>query len=184
MLLAESFGSLGALDPYRFKDPEGEELKRKTTPTFTVTGPHFAARFLDLLIREFQESEDTTDFDYCACLIQQVLKHFNVQPLQNDPVWYTMSNSARQLIEPLLTSKYKVEKALPKPVMSCPIYLSENGKCFDRWLSNWLSLMITYVKEGTPAYELFKFTKYMIPRNNRIASFLLPYVSSKFKHVA
>lgn len=79
MRLAESFGSLGALDPYRFSNARDEEMRRKSKPILTVDGPSFAAKYLDILVREFQESDDTTDFDYCACLIQQLLGHFGVR---------------------------------------------------------------------------------------------------------
>lgn len=78
MRLAESLGSLGAVDPYRFKYSHDEKLWRKSTHVMTVEGSAFCAKYLDILIREFQEADDTTDFDFCACLIQQLLQHFKV----------------------------------------------------------------------------------------------------------
>jgi hypothetical protein len=181
ILLSESFGSLGAVDPYRFRDFADEAIKRRIPPTFTVDGEDFASKYLELLIREFQEAEDTTDFDYCACLIQQVLKHFAVAATNTNKVWMALPSSSRELVEPLLISKYKVDKELPKPNLKCPIYRSDSGRNFEQWLSNWLGLMIACVKEGagSGADKLFKFSKYMIPRNSRVASFLLPFVASE-----
>jgi hypothetical protein len=67
--------------------------------------------------------------------------------------------------------------------MKFPIYLSDHGKNFDKWLSNWISAMSFAVKVETPAWELFQFSKHLVSRNNRIASFLLPYVASKETYI-
>jgi len=177
-ILGECFGALGAIDPYRFRDQADEANKTSLNQCFTTNCPDFALKYLDLLIREFQEAEDTTSFDYCACLIQQVLKHFAVEPTPNNKIWSHLSPSLRTLVEPLLTSKYKVEKEIQKPIVEGPIFRSEHGKTFEQWLSNWLCIMISHVDETSSHSKLFKSSKYMIPRNSRIASFLLPFVTS------
>jgi hypothetical protein len=65
------------VDPYRYRNSQDEEEMRRNY-ILTVEGSSFGVKYLDLLIREFQEAEDTTDFDYCSCAIQQLLQHFLV----------------------------------------------------------------------------------------------------------
>jgi len=151
---------------------------------FFVVEKTFALKYLEELIREFMEATDTTDFDYCAFVIQQVLKQYAIQASLNDPVWSKLSNTFRTNIESLLTSKYSVKK--PKlPYLTCPIYLSDYGMTFESWISHWLLLMISYIDESEPeALNLFNNSKAYIPRSPRVSSFLLPYGACKISFIS
>jgi hypothetical protein len=111
--------------------------------------------------------------------IQKVFSFVQIQSDETNPIWSVLPPASRELITPLLNSKYKVDKDGKEVSFSCPLYLSFDGKTFDKWLSNWFAVMSLSIQDASsPAYQLFQLSRHIVPRNNRVASFLLPFVAS------
>ncbi|CAL8133853.1 unnamed protein product [Orchesella dallaii] len=177
-LIIECIGSLGALDPVRFRNEDDDVGTRSRCTAYAGQMTTFGVLYLQELIREFQEAKDTTSFDYCACLIQQVLKEFKVEATDNDPIWSSIPSASQHHIVHLLTTKYQMDTNIPLPTVCSPVYLSEHGRAFDSWLLNWLTVLISSITTQEPtAYSLFNRNKYLLRRNPRIAAFIIPYVA-------
>ncbi|ODN03482.1 Serine/threonine-protein kinase atr [Orchesella cincta] len=177
-LIIECLGNVGALDPVRFRSEDDDLRTKSRCTTYSGQMTTFAVLYLQELIREFQEAKDTTSFDYCACLIQQVLQEFKVFPTNEDPIWSCISPASQHHIMHLLTTKYQMDTTSPPPTVYSPIYLSEHGLTFDSWLLNWLTVLISCITtEELRAHSLFNKNKYLLRRNPRIAAFIIPYVT-------
>lgn len=185
-IIVECFGAMGALDPVRFRsiDDDGKS-KNSLSTSIAISGQmnSFVVLYLSELCREFQEVKDTTNFDYCACLIQIVLKEFKVSQYAEDKVWKFLSKENQELITPMFATKYQMEHGKGVPDLTIPIYLSDHGRTFDSWLINWLCYLIMCITEKEKqAFDLFRKSMNVLKTNVRITTFIIPFVASKFKN--
>lgn len=183
-LIVECFGAMGALDPVRFRSIDDDsKSKNNLSTSIAISGQmnSFVVMYLSELCREFQEVKDTTNFDFCACLIQIVLKEFNVKQNDEDRVWKYLSKENQELITPMFNTKYQMEHGTGIRDLSTPIYLSDHGKTFDSWLTNWMCYLIMCITEKEEqAFALFRKSMNVLKTNVRIITFIIPFVASKF----
>lgn len=184
-IIVDCFGCIGALDPVRFRsgddDGSGNVNKIATSVSISCEIHVFVLLYLRKLIKEFMEVKDTTNFDYCACLIQIVLKEFKVNPNdENDKIWKWLKDEQREIVTPMFTTKYQMDNGVDIPALACPIYLSEAGQSFETWLINWMCTLISYLTVSEPlAYSLFRKSMNVLKTNIRIATFVIPFVACK-----
>lgn len=86
-----------------------------------------------------------------ALAIQEILKVYEVSPEQNaqkSNLWNNFSDNMKELMLPLLSSRYTVAISSDKNISNHPIYGTNLGSSFKDWLYNWTSYLISLIKDN------------------------------------
>ena len=68
-------------------------------------------------------------------------------------VWQRLSDSTRELLQPLLVSLYCYSKTDRVIKYSVPLILSEHGSNYHDWLSNWASRLMQRINDPKVCFQ-------------------------------
>lgn len=170
----DCIGELGAI--------EASHFPRKYTMTdvdfiFYITDPGFVKNALLELIRVFQMEEHTLNMNRYALAIQEILKVYGVSPEQTAPnraIWNNFPEDMKELMLPLLSSRYTISVTSDEKVATHPIYGSNLGSSFRDWLYHWTSYLITLVKNDKQS--LLEVCKPSLKQDFKTLMFFLPHI--------
>lgn len=171
---ADCIGELGAIEPSHF--PRKYTMTDQNF-TFYITETGFVTNALLELIRVFQMEEHTINMNRYALAIQEILKVYGVSPEENAPnseLWKSFPDNIKELMLPLLSSRYTICVTSDKNVTVHPIYGSNFGSSFKDWLYNWTSYLITRVKNDKRS--LLEVCKPSLKQDYKTLMFFLPYI--------
>ena len=184
----ECLGILGAVDPGRLE--KNDDLSAAATNLdgvpLAVTEEAFVIDLVNVLIRTLIASSGTSDTDACSYSIQEVLKACGIRgpaPMSTvaGRLWNRLSDSAREILQPFLTSLYSRNET--QPAFAVPIFRAAKGggrpdddMTFQQWISDWCCHLISKVKtrEARSVFDACV----AIVRKEAVgtAQFLLPHV--------
>ncbi|KAF7269206.1 hypothetical protein GWI33_017672 [Rhynchophorus ferrugineus] len=136
----EVFGELGAIEPSHLPR---RYAQFNNSFVFFISEDPFIESALCELIKAFQTDKNARNTDRVALAIQEILKVHEISPDQSSSrnfMWKKFSESQREVMTPLLSSKYIYVEKYHK--YSYPLYGSSAGASFQSWLYNWTSDLI------------------------------------------
>ncbi|XP_018328651.1 serine/threonine-protein kinase ATR [Agrilus planipennis] len=166
-------GELGAIEPSHL--PRICAQKSQTF-TFSITEDSFIVDALNELIRALQAEKNTQNMDRFALAVQEILKMFGISPEPNSTrhrLWNQFPESQRELMLPLLSSRYTMAQTFQVPEIS-PIFGSSLVTSFQSWIHNWTCVLISAVKPDKRS--LLEVCLPSLKQDNRTLMLFLPYI--------
>lgn len=171
---SECIGELGAIEPSHFP-------RKYTLPdsqfTFYISDDLFVVNALIELTRAFQMEKHTQNMNRVALAIQEILKVYGVSPestARKFELWNNFSENMKELMLPLLSSRYTVATCNDTPITTHPIYGSNLGSPFKDWVYNWTSYLISIVRNDKQ--PLLQVCKLSLKQDYRTLMFFLPHI--------
>ena len=139
VLAGACLGQIGAVDPGRLSLVENLQRGTHTITHLSVKSEGFVLHLIDILVKAYLRTSDSVG-DSCSYSLQEILKTFKISDTAKisttgGKVWSKLTDSAKELLRPLLVSKY-VKKEV-EVHFEVPIYKSGNGRNYSDWISNW-----------------------------------------------
>lgn len=144
----EVLGELGAIEPSHFPRKYSQAGSQFT---FYITYDSFVVNALLELIRCFQSEQHTQNMNRHALAIQEILKVYEVSPDENalnHDIWKNFPDNIKELMLPLLSSRYTIADTSDKIITCHPIYGSNLVSSFRDWLYKWTCYLISIVKNS------------------------------------
>lgn len=131
--------------------------------------------------------------DRYSLAIQELLKLYGISPDNNSDLWNEFPDSQREVMRPLLSSRYMIAQSVLASNLPTPIYGSNSGASFQSWLykyeKSFYNYSIAYVYyflyswtcsliSSLPANKksLLKVCLPSMKQDNKILLHFLPYV--------
>lgn len=177
---AECIGRIGAVDPGKLAlAPDGGNLDETEHQNFllNVNSADFCVRLIMELVRACQSSREPFVVDNCMYSIQEVLKIYKISDKRSsfgDEVMNRLSDSAREIVHPLISSMYR-HNPTAQPKISVPVYGSVLGRTYKDWLVNFTQCLIEHVYDATVKSIFFSCLP-ALKKDVRTAEFLLPHI--------
>ncbi|CAL1526088.1 unnamed protein product, partial [Lymnaea stagnalis] len=181
-LYGQCLGELGAIDPGRLelttRDPEGKLSKFYTA----IDQDNFAFDLINVVVKAFLTATEPRVQDCASFALQELLQIYDISSQgetqdvnPNSQLWKKFPEDTKEILVPLLNSKYKLNLDTKCAKYPRPLYGSERGKNFKEWVSNWTGYLITKVKEGK-ASKVFLACSAVKRHNKQVALYILPHV--------
>lgn len=106
--------------------------------------------------------------------LQELLKIYQISPSGANGIWARFSRQIRDLMTPMLTSRYKVQ-APKRNVLPDVIFGSKEANSHISWGSLWASKLITFCKDDR-AVILFKVCEPSLKCDVKVLLFFLRYI--------
>ncbi|XP_013417435.1 serine/threonine-protein kinase ATR-like isoform X2 [Lingula anatina] len=178
-VVGECLGELGAVDPGRLEfktnDPKEELAKFHAS----VNEMNFAFDLINELARTFLAAQDTAQ-DCCSLAIQDVLQAYEVKDTgePDQPgvkLWRRFSEHVKEILTPLLKSRYVLNMTNSWSNLPHPIYGSRKGSNFKEWVSTWSTSLVSKVKLPK-ASKVFRACSAVFKHDTQCALYLLPHI--------
>nr|XP_034325117.1 serine/threonine-protein kinase ATR isoform X2 [Crassostrea gigas] len=180
-LIAECIGELGAVDPGRLElltnNPKEERAKFHSS----IEDDNFAVGLINEVVKAFLAAPESRMQDCAAYALQELLKIYHISKPSDDDktsgkLWTRFPEHVQQILVPLLSSKYIVNKKSDFSQLTKPIYCSnEKTRKFQDWANIWTSYLSSKVK-NEKAHEVFQACGALIKHVVSLALYILPYV--------
>ncbi|XP_034947758.1 serine/threonine-protein kinase ATR-like [Chelonus insularis] len=139
----ECLGELGAIEPSLLPR---RIISQADSKFISEMGREFICALLMELVRAFQMQSTTQNVDSFSLAIQEILRSYEISPTgRNQKLWNALSHETQQIVVPFLTSHYKILTTI-NPI-DYPIYGTETGSTFDKWIFNWACRMIASIDD-------------------------------------
>ncbi|XP_056649111.1 serine/threonine-protein kinase ATR-like isoform X3 [Diorhabda sublineata] len=168
------FGELGAIEPSHLPRRYTQE---DTSFCFYINEDTFIVNSLNELIKAFQAEKNTQSMDRYALAIQETLKGYEISP---DPhsnkhyLWVQFPDTQREVMLPLLSSRYMIAQPVLATNLTTPIYGSTSGSTFQAWLYNWTCSLISSLPDGRKT--LLKVYLPSMKQDRRILMHFMPHI--------
>ncbi|KAJ4806265.1 Serine/threonine-protein kinase ATR [Rhynchospora pubera] len=169
---ADCLGSLGAVDPAKFKGTSSERFKIECSDDdliFELINKHLA--------RAFRATSDTLVQDSAALAIQELLKLAGCQAsdsylnIRGQKLWDRFSNYIKEIIAPCLTSRFLLPSVSDSASVG-PIYRTTMS--FRRWIYFWIRKLTAHATGSRSS--IFSACRGIVRHDMQTALFLLPYL--------
>ncbi|XP_057666885.1 serine/threonine-protein kinase ATR-like [Diorhabda carinulata] len=168
------FGELGAIEPSHLPRRYTQE---DTSFCFYINEDTFIVNSLNELIKAFQAEKNTQSMDRYALAIQETLKGYEISP---DPhsnkhyLWVQFPDTQREVMLPLLSSRYMIAQPVLATNLTTPIYGSTSGSTFQAWLYNWTCSLISSLPDERKT--LLKVYLPSMKQDQRILMHFMPHI--------
>ncbi|XP_023017943.2 serine/threonine-protein kinase atr isoform X2 [Leptinotarsa decemlineata] len=170
----EVIGELGAIEPSHIPRRYVHEEK---SFSFYMNEDSFVVSSLNELIRAFQTEQNTQNLDRYALAIQEMLRAYEISPDTSSKkfsLWEDFPDSQKEIILPLLSSRYMISHCILPTNLPSPIYGSNSGASFQSWLFNFTSSLISSLP-----HDKIEFLKVILPsmkQDKRVLMHFLPHI--------
>ena len=179
-------GKLGPVDPGRLetvvgvgKSEEEEDVasRNKLLDVFSVG---FCVELLQELVRAHASAREPVSAENCSYSMQEILKVYNINFESKNPedfsyrVWRQFSDVTQEKLTPLFTSKYTYTPS-KRASLTSPLYLSEQGRTFHDWLTNWATALVGLLSDRRKK-KLFEVCLAALKKDLTIGDLLLPRI--------
>ena len=184
-LCTQCIGLLGCVDPNRVDTVRAEKqiVVRSNFEDSSETTDFVVFLLEHVLVKSFLSATDTKFQGYLSYVMQQLLERCDIGAAvhlagsrEAEPIyrkWLSISESAREVITPFLTSKYMLAPMVVQPT-DYPIF--RPGKPYGNWLRNF-TLDLLRKPQNTFAGLIFDpLCRVIRVKDLSVAEFLLPYV--------
>ncbi|XP_018574027.1 serine/threonine-protein kinase ATR-like, partial [Anoplophora glabripennis] len=140
----EVFGELGAIEPSHLPRRYTQETDKSFS--FFMNEDSFIINLLNELIRALQTEKNTQNMDRYALAIQEILKDYDISSDQSSSkyyLWEQFPESHKEVMLPLLSSRYMIAQPIVNNNFPVPIYGSNVGASFQSWLYNWTCSLLS-----------------------------------------
>ncbi|XP_072378347.1 serine/threonine-protein kinase ATR [Diabrotica undecimpunctata] len=167
-------GELGAIEPSHMPRRYAQDDR---SFCFYINEDPFIVSSLNELIKAFQTEKNTQSMDRHALAIQETLKGYEISPDENSNkqyLWSQFPDSQKEVMLPLLSSRYMIAQEVLASNLPTPIYGSNSGASFQSWLHNWTSSLISCLPHERK--ELLKVYIPSMKQDKRILMHFLPHI--------
>ena len=186
-IAGQCIGSLGAVDPGRLQTICDLNCDNNIIG-ISVLDENFAVGFLSVLKDAYVaalSSENADDAKKCAYTIQQTLRFYDIKEyIQNQAnkklstislgarIWNTLKDSSKEVLGQFFESLY--ERTYSRTSHPVPIFKSDLGATYEKWLINWSIHLIGKIRDKTADVLIGAIPS--INSDIKCAQFLLPYI--------
>ncbi|XP_062573409.1 serine/threonine-protein kinase ATR-like [Saccostrea cucullata] len=180
-LIAECIGELGAIDPGRLEFMTNNPKEERAKFHSGIGDDSFAVGLINEVVKAFLAAQESRIQDCAAYALQELLKIYHISEASDSDktsgrLWDRFPEHAQQILVPLLSSKYIVNKKSDFSQLTKPIYYSsERTRKFEDWVHTWTSYLSSKVK-NEKAFEVFRACGALIKHVVGVALYILPYV--------
>uniref|UniRef100_K1REA9 non-specific serine/threonine protein kinase n=1 Tax=Magallana gigas TaxID=29159 RepID=K1REA9_MAGGI len=147
----------------------------------SIEDDNFAVGLINEVVKAFLAAPESRMQDCAAYALQELLKIYHISKPSDDDktsgkLWTRFPEHVQQILVPLLSSKYIVNKKSDFSQLTKPIYCSnEKTRKFQDWANIWTSYLSSKVK-NEKAHEVFQACGALIKHVVSLALYILPYV--------
>ncbi|KAJ8944483.1 hypothetical protein NQ314_009467 [Rhamnusium bicolor] len=170
----EVFGELGAIEPSHLPRRYTQD---DTSFSFFISEDSFIISALNELIKAMQTEKNTQNMDRYALAIQEILRDHEISPNQSSSknyLWHQFPESQREVMLPLLSSRYMIAQPVSANNFPTPIYGSNIGASFQSWLYNWTASLISSLSNEHK--QLLTVCLPSMKQDKRILMHFLPHI--------
>ncbi|XP_065155593.1 LOW QUALITY PROTEIN: serine/threonine-protein kinase ATR [Atheta coriaria] len=136
----DCIGELGAIEPSHLPPPRS--IQEEEDFNFSITDKNFILNSLNEFARAMQVEANCQKMDTFALAIQETLRTYKISPDERGGLWGSLTDVQKELMLPFVSSKY-CNVSNRQVVHKGPIYGSNLGSNFKRWLDNWTFKLIS-----------------------------------------
>ncbi|XP_060578307.1 serine/threonine-protein kinase ATR-like [Ruditapes philippinarum] len=179
-LYAECLGNCSGIDPGRLElsinNPKAELAKLHVS----IEDDKFAVALINEVVKSYLAATTPRIQDCSAYALQELLSTYKISESSDDKhsqkLWNEFKEPIKEILIPLLSSKYILATDQNWSSLQKPIYCSKKGNSFKDWVSTWTGYLSSKVKANSKAHKVFKSCSAMLNFDIHIAIYILPYV--------
>nr|CAI5838056.1 unnamed protein product [Callosobruchus analis] len=167
-------GELGAIEPSHLPKRCSHD---DHSFSFYIHEDSFIIGCLTELIKGLQSEYNPQNMDRYALAIQEILKEYEISPEGHSSrkyLWDEFSDTHKEVMLPLLSSRYVVSQPVLANNFPTPVYGSHLGTSFHSWLYNWTCSLIYALPEDKK--NILTVCLPSMKHDKRILMYFLPHV--------
>ncbi|ESO95576.1 hypothetical protein LOTGIDRAFT_176666, partial [Lottia gigantea] len=147
----------------------------------SIEDDNFAIDLINELVKSFLEATEPRIQDCSAFALQELIQEYEIAVQKvtgviTGKLWQRLPEHVHEILNPLLTSRYRLNTAANWSDLPKPIYRSCKGSNFKDWVSNWTGFLISKVKHPK-AQRVFQTCSATIKYHIHVALYILPHVT-------
>ncbi|ESO92356.1 hypothetical protein LOTGIDRAFT_190706 [Lottia gigantea] len=181
MLHAQCLGEIGAIDQGRLELLSNNPKEDMAKFQASIEDDNFAIDLINELVKSFLEATEPRIQDCSAFALQELIQEYEIAVQKvtgviTGKLWQRLPEHVHEILNPLLTSRYRLNTAANWSDLPKPIYRSCKGSNFKDWVSNWTGFLISKVKHPK-AQRVFQTCSATIKYHIHVALYILPHVT-------